>query len=378
MTAPANQNAFVNRQAQRGLSLIELMISITIGLLILSAMTTLFVNQSKTRTEMDKSNRMIDNGRYALEVLSESLRLAGFYGEMDPSSIPLPVRANNIGNSPGGSCSTDPDDMSDAIRLHVQGYNAATVTTAIASPPCGLTSAPLKSGSDILVLRRASTATPLLQATALNDGTTYLQVSSCQYDTTLFGIGAAPAALTLGQRNITTPAPLNNCVSPGGVATIAAPFASLRPFKVETYFVSPDNNAGDGIPTLKRRELSSAGGAPAFVTTPLVEGVEYLQVEYGIDGDSDGDGVVDLTVFDGVADSYVQTCADVICWSNAVAVKLYLVTRNIEPTVGHNDSNKTYSLGQAGSYTPSGSDTQYKRHAYTQVVRLVNPASRRE
>lgn len=371
MNASAYPHVFANRQTQRGLSLIELMISITIGLLILSAMTTLFVNQSKTRTELDKSNRMIDNGRYALEVLSESLRLAGFYGEMDPSSLALP------GALPD-PCSTNAVSMAGALRLHVQGYDAADANEDVVPPPT-CTLGTVKTGSDILVLRRASTATPLLQATAPNDGTTYLQVSSCQYDATPFGIGAAPAALTLGQRNITTPAPLNNCVSPGGVATIAAPFAGLRPFKVETYFVSPDNNAGDGIPTLKRRELSSAGGATAFVTTPLVEGIEYLQVEYGIDdpaADTDGDGTPGA---DGIADSYSTCSACTIGdWSNVVAVKLYLVTRNIEPTVGHNDSNKTYSLGQAGNYIPSGSDTQYKRHAYTQVVRLVNPASRRE
>src|SRR3990167_259795 len=86
MNSPIHTHAFTNRQTQRGLSLVELMISITIGLLILSAMTTLFVNQSKTRAELDKSNRMIDNGRYALELLSENLRLAGFYGELDPST----------------------------------------------------------------------------------------------------------------------------------------------------------------------------------------------------------------------------------------------------------------------------------------------------
>lgn len=349
MTAPANQNAFVNRQNQRGLSLIELMISITIGLLILSAMATLFANQSKTRTELDKSNRMIDNGRYTLEVLSENLRVAGFYGEFDPSPIVLPVRANNIGNSPDGPCSIDPDDMSDAIRLHVQGYNAATVTAAIAGPPCGLTSASLKSGSDILVLRRADTSAPIAQAAAI-DGIHYIQVSNCEHEnSTPFIIANAAASFNLSQRNCT--------------AANTAPFANVRRLVVQAYFVSPDNIAGDGIPTLKRMELDTG----AFVTTPLVEGIEYMQVEYGIDGDSDG-----------VADSYVQTCADVTCWSNAVSVKLNIIARNIEPTAGYDDSNKTYSLGQAGSYTPSGNDAQYKRHAYTQVVRLVNPASRRE
>ena len=361
MSPPIYMHACTKRRTQRGLSLIELMISITIGLLILSAMATLFANQSKNRTELDKSNRMVDNGRFALETLSENLRIAGFYGELDtsrldPATFPLPGTITD-------PCSTAPADMAGAIRLHVAGYNAATPSSPIASPPCSLAAASLKNGSDILVLRRADTSAPIAQTAAIG-GIHYIQVSHCEHEnSTPFIIANTAASFNLSQRNCT--------------AANTAPFANLRRFVVQTYFVSPDNNPGDGITTLKRRELDPAGSG-VFITTPLVEGIEYMQIEYGIDGDSNGDGVVDLTVFDGVADSYIQTCADVTCWSNAVSVKLNIIARNIEPTAGHDDSNKTYSLGQAGSYTPSGNDVQYKRHAYTQVVRLVNPASIRE
>lgn len=342
MNSSAYARMYLNRQTQRGLSLVELMISITIGLLILTALTTLFVNQSRTRSELDKSNRMIDNGRYALEVLSENLRIAGFYGELDPSSVALPASITD-------PCSTTPADMTAAIRLHVGGYNAA-----MASPPCGLAASELKNGSDILVLRRANTADPVAR-TAATDGIHYIQVSNCQFDATPFIIGnnaGTSGAFNLSQRNCT--------------AANAAPFADVRRFIVQTYFVSPNNNGTDGIPTLKRMEIGPAGTGP-FIPTPLVEGIEYLQVEYGVDGDSDG-----------VADSYVQTCAeDVTCWANVVSVKLYIIARNIEPTTGYTDT-KAYSLGLAGSYTPVGGDRNFKRHAYTQVVRLVNPASRRD
>jgi len=61
MKQPAIKTTFT--RSQRGLSLIELMISITIGLLILVSLSSLFINQSKARAELDKSTRMIDNGR---------------------------------------------------------------------------------------------------------------------------------------------------------------------------------------------------------------------------------------------------------------------------------------------------------------------------
>jgi type IV pilus assembly protein PilW len=366
---------------QRGLSLIELMISITIGLLILVSLSTLFINQSKTRVELDKSNRMIDNGRYALELLSGNLRLAGFYDAYPPptgtpfilTALPDPCDLTII---------TNPATNLDLLRLHVQGYDAATATAtpafSAAAPLCAAVftanAVTLKPGSDILVIRRAGT-TSVAQASAPNDGTTYLQVSNCELDTTLFKIDTNPANLLLGQKNIRIPTALNNCMQVASIITIAAPYANLRPFMVEVYFISPDNNPNDGIPTLKRLELTSGG----FVVKPLVEGIEYMQVEYGLDDpamDTDGKNGVGL---DGIPDSYTSCAACTLAdWSNVVAVKINLVARNTEATKGYTDT-KTYSLGSsAGSYTPTGAGLNFKRHTYTQFVRLVNPASRRE
>ena len=347
MNSPTHTHVFANRQMQRGLSLVELMISITIGLLILSSLTTLFVNQSRTRAELDKSNRMIDNGRYALELLSDNLKLAGFYGNYTPLGAPTATPADPC----DVATITDAAANLDVLRHHVQGYNAATAT-ATASPPAacvtaGLTS--LKSGSDILVLRRASTATvAAANATVAPNGssTVYLQVSNCSTDTSgSYQIAIGSAAFTAFQNK--------DCATP----------ASLRPFIVQVYFVSPDNNAGDGIPTLKRMEFNPATGA--FVITPLVEGIEYLQIDYGLDANADG-----------AADSYIATPA-LADWPNIVSVKINIIARNTEPTTGYDDP-KIYTLGLAGSYTPSGDDRKYKRHAYTQVVRLVNPSGRRE
>jgi len=364
---------------QYGLSLIELMISITIGLLILVSMSSMFINQSRARAELDKTNRMIDNGRYATELLSENLKLAGFYGSFvpqgvatvlyDPCSIPTLLNpALNL----------------DLLRLHVQGYDAATANSQIANPPCALTNVAgsaesLKPGSDVLAIRRTSTlelpqAATVLQAAAPNNGTIYLQASTCQHDspTTPYQISSNTAALNLGQRNISTPtpdypaAPYNNCVTlPGGVPSIVAPFASLRAVLVEVYFVSPNNNLGDGIPTLKRRELTVNGGLPQFVTTPLVEGVEFMQVEYGLDTDGDGS-----------PDSYVSCAACTLNqWASVVSVNLNLLTRNVDETRSYSDK-KTYTLGLAGTVGPL--NDRYKRHVFTQLIRLTNPAGRRE
>lgn len=333
---------------QRGLSLIELMISITIGLLILVSLSTMFVNQSKTRSELDKSNRMIDNGRYALEVLSDNLRMAGYYGEFEPtSSVPaVPAMLPD-------PCSTDAAAVSASLQLAVQGYDAAVQASQISGLPplCNFTysggsDSSLKPGSDILAIRRASTATPIVQGAAMPN-TLYLQVSLCQFDVAPYIVSSNPAAFTLRTTGCT----------PASVA----PYANLRNFMVHVYFVSPNNNTSpaDGIPTLKRYEYDPTTNS--FVVRPLVEGIEYMQIDYGLDSNNDG-----------APDTYV-TAPAVAQWPNVVSVKMNILARNTESTQGYTDT-KTYTLGTAtfGPFNDS-----FKRHVYTQYILLVNPAGRR-
>lgn len=359
-----------HRLTQAGVSLIELMISVAIGLLLLAALTTLFVNQSRTRSELDKQNQMIDNGRYALDLLSENLRMAGFYGELDPFSVyPTPDEVSAIPASAFNPCTTTATQISQALIWHVQGYNAATTSSVITSPPSCLTS--IKSGSDVLVMRRAFTAAiPAASAVA---NTTYLQVSLCVPKTGLaenvYFVAKAPATYNLSQKT---------CVLANG-----GPAADLRRVLVQIYFIDANNEEGDGIPTLKMAELNAAS---EFVITPLVEGIEYMQVDYGIDGvDTNADGIPDrfnalnpdgTTDTDGTMNGPYISCAacDANQWAHVVAVKISIISRNLETTAGFTDAN-TYNLGTGGDVTPGGA---YKRHAYTQVIRLINPASRKE
>jgi type IV pilus assembly protein PilW len=103
---------------------------------------------------------------------------------------------------------------------------------------------------------------------------------------------------------------------------------------------------------------------------PLAEGIENLQLEYGMD----------LAPVDGVAEQYSADPASVDNWMAVVAVKLNLLARNTSPTTGYVDP-KTYTLGlnadgTANRITP-GSNDHYKRHLFQSLVVLPNPAGRR-
>src|SRR6266853_1707867 len=83
----------------RGFSLIELMIAMTIGLLILAGLVTLFVNTSQSQQALQRSAQQIENGRYAMDVLIQDLHHAGYYGRYsaysDGTTLPDPCITGN-------------------------------------------------------------------------------------------------------------------------------------------------------------------------------------------------------------------------------------------------------------------------------------------
>lgn len=64
----------------RGFTLVELMVAVTIGLLIVAALLALYLNITRTNTEMAKANSLIENGRFAIQLIQNDLIHAGFWG----------------------------------------------------------------------------------------------------------------------------------------------------------------------------------------------------------------------------------------------------------------------------------------------------------
>jgi type IV pilus assembly protein PilW len=114
-------------------------------------------------------------------------------------------------------------------------------------------------------------------------------------------------------------------------------------------------------------ELTVAGGAASWNTVTIAEGIENLQVDYGVDTDANGSP-------DGTDVSGSALTKDT--WPDVMTAKVYLLARSTDKTPGFADT-KTYALGTAGTVTPATADQGYKRHVFVQSVRLVNPSARR-
>ncbi len=63
---------------QSGLSLIELLIAMIIGLFLLAGITTTYISSKKSSIERDQYSLLVDNGRIALEVMSNTLQHTGY------------------------------------------------------------------------------------------------------------------------------------------------------------------------------------------------------------------------------------------------------------------------------------------------------------
>lgn len=347
------------RGRQAGLSLIELMISITIGLIILAGVAYVFANTSEARRELERTSRQLENGRFAIDLLSDDLRLAGFVGELNVLSLSAgTVPPTAVPAALPDPCSLDAGDWNSAIHLHLQGYYTG-IGAPTACLPAGLN---ILAGTDILVVRRARTCfAGSTGCGTVDNGTPYIQVSLCSSVATTHDIGLqGTAAFALKQKDCSTA-------------------ADKRQYYVTIYYVSTDNGSGVNVPTLKRLVFNpgSAAAPVGFTVDPLVEGIEQFHVEYGLDNDVTKDGAPDVYVND--PNNHPAGC-DAACqvenWRNVVTAHVYVVSRSLEKTPGYTDG-KTYQLGSL-SFTPASAVTAYRRHAYSALVRITNPAGRRD
>lgn len=337
--------------SQRGLTLVELMVGMTLGLVLVAGLVTLFANSSFSSGELDKSIRQYENGRYAVELLEEDINHAGFFGDV----LSVSAQPNHVAAS---VCETAVANLGWIPAL---GASAPSVPT----PLTGLTSGELDAMACIthhkpdtpgIAIRRLDTQALAPEAT--RPATVYVQSSRCSSSTATFIVAVASenplATFVLQNHDCATPAPVRRLIS-------------------RVYYLASCNECGiDRTPTLKRAELSNG----VVTITPLAEGIEDIAFEYGFDTAKLGDE----TQFDGIPDEYRAGLSGTAGannndWSNVVAVRTYLLTRSIDPTPGFVD-NKTYSMGLAG--TRGVFTDGFKRRSYVITSRVHNVAGRRE
>jgi type IV pilus assembly protein PilW len=325
----------MGRAASRGFSLIELMIAITLGMVLVAGLSVLFSNSSQSGTEVNKSIRQIENGRYASELLAEDVNLAGYYGDLVTSGLSF------VNSAPCATAvaSLGWDNAAQQVPVAVTGLAAAEA----AALGC-LTDH--KAGTSALIVRRVD-PTGIAPA-SVSAGNAYVQTSRCATDAfaTRFIVSGTAADFLLK----------NQACSGLNV---------VHRYVTRIYYVASCSECpGDTIPTLKRVELSGS----QTVVTSIAEGIDDIAFDYAFDTNGDGMADVYLTGLN-VAVAATNT------WANVIGIRLNLLSRATEPSAGYADG-KTYDLGLSGTRGPFTDG--FKRRAYTMTARLNNVAGPRE
>ncbi|MDF1691182.1 MAG: PilW family protein [Zhongshania sp.] len=334
---------------QQGMSLVEIMISLGLGAFMLLGIISLMASVSSTRSALANTSDQIENGRYALQLLSEDLALAGFYGMYHPGV--------------GVATYTLPDPCADTTNISDLGFAASPMQmpAPLVGYPATSTlptcfAADAVSDSEALVVHRVEPRQVDTSTITTND-VPYLQTADCETGTP-FIMSANAADLILQIKDCST-------------------LAAAWPYVVRSYFISPCEDCsggGDGKPTLKVHEFS--GGVLA--TRALVAGVEDMHFSYGMDLDLNGSP--DCYTSDPTADAAPTGCSggwevdDWKNWANVVSIRVSLLVRGAVATGG--DTAKTFDLGRASRSGPFSDG--YKRQVYSSVISVPNVGGVRE
>lgn len=325
-----------NERRQRGFTLIELMISITIGLVILAALVGVLAANSGQSQTNDRTSELNTNGRFALNSLKQELRQAGFRGYT--WADPTPAGVLGLPTSPVANTCFDVSSSYEAfisnIRQGVWGANNSNPFSA----NC-IAGSQFVAGNDVLVVRRVSGA----PVTALEANTVYFHSTYAQ-----------------GQMFKGTTAPTFSAVNS------SANFLADYAVQVYVYFVSPytvSASESPRIPALRRMSLDSTG---KMMDELVASGIEHFQVQYGrLNTNMSVRYLNAIDITGGSGDSPSSNTG--YEWDDVNAVQIWLLARNAVAEPGYANS-QTYTMGDLRVTKADG----FRRQLFTTVVQLRN------
>ncbi|MDX2479354.1 MAG: PilW family protein [Desulfuromusa sp.] len=296
--------------------MIELLVSLAISLVILGGVYQVFVGSNKSYRANEQFARLQESARFATDIIGRDLRMAGYTG---CSRIP-------------GSVVNTLQDTSFFFNFNVgtQGFEyigpvAPAGVDALDFSPNLDAVIPLTEmveGSDVLTFRRVEAGDPVLLETAMATSSDaaldlsdtdlineddIVMISDC-LDATVFQVtDYVSASDTVQHASGGTPTfgdadyPGNATLDLGKQFQIGAEIVKMTTM---SYLI---RNNPAGAPSLYRADYNTG-------STEIVEGVEQMQIRYGID--TNGDRQVD---------SYVTATGASADWGQVVAVRVVLL-----------------------------------------------------
>ncbi len=299
----------------RGLTLLELMIAMTLGLIMIGGFITVFQSNRITMRAQEGLTQVQENGRIAMSILSKDIRNTGNFG----CATQL-VKLNNLINLSDNNgheylWDINLDKSIDGFEYASDAWSPSLETFISGKSP--------KTHSDILALRLIETCDASVVSDDAANGKTKLKAAGCIDEDDIVLASNCENAVLFQASEITTTgdittitrelssdgdeAPGNSTISLGTTSIDSDYQAAVMRSRI--YYVG----TGTTGPSLIRLVRQNNGN---IVAEELVEGIESMQVSYGID-----------TTADRVADSYVT--ANSVGTGSVVSARISLLVRSI-------------------------------------------------
>ena len=291
---------------QAGLTLVELMLAMLIGLFLMLGTLTVFQQSRSNFRVADSVARLQENARFALDMMEPDIRLASFWGRSSEpglidTNIPgaVVVNCDTADNSAGMIPPTTYTQWTLNFLASLQAVDESSgYGHNVMGIPCGPATA-AQPQSDALVVRHAS-------GQQIPPTPNVIQVQT---------------DLTRGQV-------FNDGAVPGGYD----PAAQTHNVVSNVYYVNATSDLDPNSPSLRVKTLVPGG---THQDQELMSGVENLQIQVGID--TDGDMEVERYI-DPDHDAINPTTAGTIAGAQIIAVRLWMLMRADRPEVGFTDT----------------------------------------
>jgi type IV pilus assembly protein PilW len=324
----------------RGLTLVEMMIALTLGLILMGVIGYAYVGGRQASRTTDALSRMQENARYVFEKMANDIRMVGFSGCLHVPSGSPPNAAPAI-----NALASPVDWYKNLFGQPITGSQDATpagVCTTANTEPC------YQRGDTLAVLRADNTRESVVAAHAAPQFTTVsphnfkageiLVVADCAHAAVFQAATDTVGATIKYAGNLGTTFPANS--------------SRVMPLSAVTYYIG---SLASGEPALFRNRIGTSGSPGAPAPEVLVEGVEDIQIQYGVNTNA-AEGVDTFVTADAVSN-----------WANihSVRISLLMVSR-----AGENITTgpQTYSYNGA-TVTPTD---RLFRKAFTTTIAVRN------
>ncbi len=329
------------KYTQSGLTLIELMVAMVLGLFLMGGVIQMHAANRQTSRVSEGVSRIQENARYAMAMIQREVRMAGYFGCNSETDIKDTLNANTLFIADFKTPIEGLEATGATSWLPVIGSAQLSQGTADTNQAVG--------GSDVLTVRRVGDM-PLAVVEEMPNVSAALKITAglappplANDDIVIITDCTKSALLQITNYTQASGNVVHNTgagPTPGNSTKIlsdSSPFsidAELLKMQTTAFFIGNDTN---GEPALHRR-------INAKDSEVLVGGVENMQILYGVDTDSDNiaDRYLDAENINAV-NTASPTIPD---WTNVTSVRVALLLQSPNNATDQTDNDSYDLLGE--------------------------------